>query len=266
MTLRAQSRLTAVGSGKGGTGKTFVSVSLAHALSLQGERVLLCDADMGLANTAVQLGLDDNGDLEAVLLSGHVVPESVKSVWGGVRVRGGFDLLAPPAGSGAFANLDASVAERLVATLRSSRQYDRVVLDLAAGIDAVTLTFAASADDCLLVLTPDPSALTDAYAFVKLVLRRGGGLPVSIVNMAPSETEARRVADSLTRTCRSFLKHAPECVGRIPRDTRVSESVRQQADLMSLYPRSPAALALTEIARRLHTRAEPTLALGAGVR
>jgi flagellar biosynthesis protein FlhG len=266
MTLRTHTRLTAVGSGKGGTGKTFVSVNLAQALSLEGERVLLFDADMGLANTAVQLGLDDSGDLEAVLLNGEITPESVTPVWGGTRVRGGFDLLAPPAGSGVFANLDASAAERLVQSLRSAGRYDRVVLDLAAGVDAVTVTFAASADEALLVLTPDPSALTDAYAFVKLTLRRGGRLPSSIVNMAGSEVEATRVADSLVRTCRAFLKQTPESSGRIPRDPRVAETVRRQEQLLSLYPQSPAARALTDIARRLHADIEPVLALGVGVR
>jgi flagellar biosynthesis protein FlhG len=266
MILRSPTRLTAVGSGKGGTGKTFVSVSLAQALSQEGERVLLFDADMGLANTAVQLGLDDSGDLEAVFLSGEIAPENVKPVWGGTRVRGGFDLLAPPAGSGAFANLGVPVAERLVESLRGARRYDRIILDLAAGVDAVTVTFAASADEALLVLTPDPAALTDAYAFVKLVLRRGGCLPSSVVNMAASDVEAVRVADSLVRTCLAFLKMAPDSAGCIPRDARVVECVRRQEQLLSVYPQSPAARAIGDIARRYHLRSEPTLALGAGVR
>jgi flagellar biosynthesis protein FlhG len=266
MTLRTHTRLTTIGSGKGGTGKTFVSLSLAQALSQQGERVLLFDADMGLANTTVQLGLGDGGDLEAVLLSGEITPDTVMPVSGGPRVRGGFDLLAPPAGAGTFANIDVSVAERLVHALRSTNRYDRVVLDLAAGVDAVTVTFAASADDALLVLTPDPAALTDAYAFVKLVLRRGGSLPASIVNMAANDADATRVAESLARTCRAFLKRAPDCAGHVPRDSRVAESIRRQEQLLSLYPQSPAARALTEIALGLHQRSEPALALGAGVR
>jgi len=266
MTLRTQPRLTAIGSGKGGTGKTMVSVNLAQALSEAGERVLLFDADLGLANTAVQLGLDGCGDLEAVLLSGDIAQDLVKSVGGGVRVRGGFDLLAPPAGSGAFANIGAGVAERLVETLRAGKRYDRVVLDLAAGVDDATMAFAASADESLLVLTPDPAALTDAYAFVKLVLRRGGPLPSSIVNMAGSDAEATKVAESLARTCSAFLKRAPESMGRIPRDGRVIECVRRQELLLSHYPQSPAARAIANIARHLQRRARPALALGAGVR
>ncbi len=266
MTLHRHTRLTAVGSGKGGTGKTFLSVGLAQALSQENERVLLFDADMGLANTAVHLGLADSGDFEAVLSRGEVAPESTTAVWGGTRVKGGFDLLAAPAGSGLFANLRTDDAERLVGALRSARRYDRIVLDLAAGVDAVTVAFAASADDCLLVLTPDPAALTDAYAFVKLVLRGGGRMPASVVNMAASDAEATRVAGSLARTCCAFLKRSPEPAGRIPRDPRVVESVRRQEQLLSRYPQSPAARALADIAGRLHRRAGPALALGTGVR
>jgi flagellar biosynthesis protein FlhG len=262
----ARTRLTAIGSGKGGTGKTFVSVSLAQALSREGERILLFDADMGLANTAVQLDLDDGGDLEAVLLNGEIAADSVAAVWGGTRVRGGFDLLSPPAGSGAFANLDVSIAERLVETLRSNNRYDRVLLDLSAGVDALPVTFAASADDCLLVLTPDPAALTDAYAFVKLVLRSGGRMPASIVNMATNDADARRTADSLARTCQAFLGRAPDCAGRIPRDAKVIETVRRQQQLLSQFPQSPAARALVLIAEGLHRCATPALALGIGVR
>jgi flagellar biosynthesis protein FlhG len=266
MTLRTRTRLTAIGSGKGGTGKTVVSINLAQALSGEGERVLLFDADMGLANTAVQLGLGDCGDLEAVLLSGDISQDRVKSVRGGMRARGGFDLLAPPAGSGVFADIGAGVAQRLIHALRATQRYDRIVLDLAAGIDDVTMTFAAAADESLLVLTPDPAALTDAYAFIKLVLRRGGCFPASLVNMAASDAEARRVAESLARTCGAFLRRAPDSAGWVPRDARVLEAVRRQEQLLSLFPQSPAARALSDLARRLLQHAEPALAIGAGVR
>ncbi|MGD0189489.1 MAG: P-loop NTPase [Rhizomicrobium sp.] len=266
MTLRTQTHLTAIGSGKGGTGKTFVSVCLAQALSHQGERILLFDADMGLANTSVQLGLDESGDVESVLLNGTIGDADVRQVWGGTRARGGFDLLAPPAGCSGYANMDPGTVERLVASLRSARRYDRVILDLAAGVDGAPVAFAAAADETLLVMTPDPAALTDAYAFAKLVLRAGGRVPASVVNMAASEADARRVAESLDRACDTFLKCRPRSAGAIPRDGRVDECIRRQEQLLSLYPQSPAARAIGDIAQRLHARGEPTLALGSGVR
>jgi len=266
MTKSVRPHLIAVGSGKGGTGKTFASLSLAQALSGLGERVLLCDADMGLANTTVQLGLDDGGDFAGVLASGHLRQECVRMVHGGAREPGGFDLLAAPAGSGAYADLASDSAERLIGALRGARAYDRVVLDLAAGVDCATVTFAAAAEECLLIMTPDPSSLADAYAFYKLVVRRGGRGPCSLVNMAAGESEARRVADSLARTARAFLKQAPRFLGAIPRDTRVLEAIRFQRQVLTSFPEAPASRALRRIAENLHDALQPALPLGATVR
>src|SRR5690348_14255476 len=163
-------RLTAIGSGKGGTGKTLLSLALAQALAKQGERVLLCDADLGLSNTAVHLGLADGGDLIGLLAGARSIDDAVVPVNGGAKARG-FDLLAAPAGSGALANAGADAANRLVVLLRSARAYDRVLLDLGAGVDELPMSLAAAADETIAILTPDPAALTDAYAFTKLLVR-----------------------------------------------------------------------------------------------
>lgn len=257
MTLRTRTTLTAIGSGKGGTGKTFVSIALAQALSLEGERVLLCDVDFGLANTPVQLGIGPCGDMDAALRGAEISAELVAAVNGGIRVRGGFDLVAAQPGSGALADIAPSTAEKLVAALRAASRYDRVILDLAAGVEAATMALAAGADESMVVVTPDPAALTDAYAFVKLVLRRGGRLPHALVNIAANDAEARRVGDALAQTCRAFLKQAPDSIGTIPRDPRVAECVRRQAQLLSEFPRSPASCAIQALAGRLHEQLRP---------
>jgi len=250
--------LTAVGSGKGGTGKTLVAVSLAHALAHQGERVLLCDADLGLSNTLVHLGLDEGGDLIGVVDGTRALSDAVVPVLGGLSIRGGFDLLAPPSGSGALANLDEDGRSNLIAALKAATKYDRVVLDLGAGVDAGVMRFASVADETLLVLTPDPAALTDAYAFAKLLLKANTArAPLVLVNMAAHEAEGRRTAEALSATCRAFLKHAPEHLGTIPRDPRALDAVRKQCQLLTLYPQSPAARAVEAIARRLHARLAP---------
>jgi flagellar biosynthesis protein FlhG len=247
-------RITAIGSGKGGTGKTLTALSLAHALTLEGERLLVCDADLGLSNTTVQLGVDSGGDLAGVLAGTCVLREGVVSIEGGCAKRGGYDLLAASPGSGALANTQASTLTRLITVLRSARGYDRILLDLAAGVDNTVLAFAASADETLLVMTPDPASLTDAYAFTKLLLRRGGAQPSFVVNMALSDQEARRAADALVNSARAFLDAAPEYLGGIPRDPRVQEAVRRQANLLLLYPQSHAAIAFSTVARKLHRR------------
>ena len=255
-----QPHLTAIGSGKGGTGKTLIAVSLAQALSREGERVLLCDADLGLSNAAVHLGLSGSGDLPALISGTKPLADCVVPVMGGAATECGFDLVAAPSGSGALANVGALAAENLVAQLRGARKYDRVLIDLAAGVDAAVMRFAAAADEALLVLTPDPDSLTDSYAFAKLLLRATGTrLPRVIVNMSESEAEARRAEEAMTATCKAFLKCAPSTLGRVPRDGQAHEAVRRQVPLFARLPHGPAARALVGIARALHGASDPAL-------
>jgi flagellar biosynthesis protein FlhG len=247
-------RLTAIGSGKGGTGKTMVSLAVAQALARQGERVLLCDADLGLSNTSVHLGLASGGDLLGVLSGTHPVEDAAIEVNGGAMACG-FDLLSAPAGSGALANAGAQSAIRLISSLRAARTYDRVLLDLSAGVDATTMSMAAAADETVAILTPDPASLTDAYAFAKLLVRATSSRqPEFAVNMAASETEGRRTAEAFRATCRAFLKFEPRLLGIIPRDPAAVEAVRRQ---QPLHSNTSAARAIVDIAGTLHVRVTP---------
>jgi flagellar biosynthesis protein FlhG len=247
-------RLTAIGSGKGGVGKTLIALALARAFALQGERVLLCDADLGLSNTAVHLGLADGGDLTGVLAGRCSVEHAAVPVEGGADRRG-FDLLAAPAGSGALANAGMQAADILIASLRAATAYDRVVLDLSAGVDQVAMNLSAAADETIAVLTPDPASLTDAYAFAKLLVRlTRSRTPEFVVNLAGSETEGRRTAEAFIATCRTFLKFEPLLLGLIPRDPNVADAVRRQ---QALAARSVAAQAIADVAVTLHVRITP---------
>ncbi|MBU6471588.1 MAG: MinD/ParA family protein, partial [Alphaproteobacteria bacterium] len=135
-----------------------------------------------------------------------------------------------------------------------------VLIDLAAGVDAPVMRFAAAADDALLVLTPDPASLTDAYAFAKLLLKATGTrLPRVIVNQSESEAEARRTAEAMTATCTAFLKAAPAVLGRVPRDGQAHDAVRRQVPLFAQLPHGPAARALMAIAHALHAADNPAL-------
>jgi flagellar biosynthesis protein FlhG len=245
---------TAIGSGKGGTGKTFVAACIAHALAHEGERVLLCDADLGLSNTTVHLGLKSGGDLVGVLAGRKDIGSATVPVLGGLQARGGFDLLAAPSGSGALADLGEASAARLIDALRATRRYDRVLLDLGAGVTVTTMHLAQSSDETVLVLTPEPASLTDAYAFAKLLLRATAEPPHLVVNMAANETEATRTADALIETCRAFLKATPQTLGFIPRDSHAREAIRLQAHLLTLYPQAAASRAIALIAGRLHDK------------
>ncbi|MBV9541227.1 MAG: P-loop NTPase [Alphaproteobacteria bacterium] len=256
--------ITAIGSGKGGTGKTVIAVSLAHALSHYGERVLLCDADLGLANAGVHLGLNDTGDLAGLMNGTRTLKDAVAHV--GTGGRSSFDILAAPAGSGAFADATQAAVQKLIVSLVAAKHYDRVLIDLGAGVDSTVMHLAAHADETLLVLTPDPASLTDAYAFAKLLLRRTASrLPQVLVNQALNQMEGRRVADALIGSCKAFLKTVPEYLGYIPFDPRVTEAVRRQSPLLTSFPQTPAAAALDGIARKLHGAATASPAL-AGLR
>jgi flagellar biosynthesis protein FlhG len=251
MTLKSLGpRLTAIGSGKGGTGKTFVAVALAQAFADLGERVLLCDADLGLANVTVQLGLASGGDLPGLLAGKIVLVDAVAHV--GIGSHAGFDLLSAPAGSGTLADADGETAECLAALLKRACGYNRVLIDLGAGVGAAAIALAAHADDTLVLATPDPASLTDAYAFAKLMVKRTGGRPPAIViNMAAGAGEAKRTADALIRSAQTFLRVMPDYLGFVPNDLRVVEAIRRQTMLCALYPLSPAVTAIEALARAL---------------
>lgn len=246
MTLRFAPRLTAIGSGKGGTGKTFFTLALAEAFVGQGERLLVCDADLGLSNTSVQLGLDRDGNLPALLAGTVAFKDAI------THVSHGFDLLAAPAGSGTLADTDFDTAKHLAAILANTAGYDRILIDLGAGVGAGVMTLAALADDALVLTTPDPSAITDAYAFIKLMAKRTGGrCPALVVNRTISASEAKRTAGALILSSKTFLKVTPEYLGSVPEDARVVEAIRRQKALFSLYPQSPAAIAIAALAGAL---------------
>ena len=239
--------LTAIGSGKGGTGKTVIAIGLAQALVKAGARVLLCDADLGLANAALQMGLCDSGDLPSFMAGLKPVERSV------VVTTAGFDLLAAPSGSGALANVGPLAAENLCARLRKAVGYDHVLLDLSAGVDGAVMRFAARADTTLLVVTPDPASLTDAYAFTKLLQKATGSrLPQLVINRAHSGAEAEHTREAMAQTCRCFLRQVPQLLGTVPHDRAVHDAIRRQLPLLARLPLGPAAQALLDMGARLH--------------
>lgn len=239
------SQIFAVGSGKGGVGKTWLSITLAHALALRGRRVLLFDGDFGLANIDIQLGLLPSRTLDAVLASQTTVEEAV------IQHPAGFALLAGRSGSGTLADLEPLALARLLQALRGvAVSYDAVILDLAAGVDRSVRRMAAFADTLLVVATEDPTSLTDSYALMKLHARgaSGGGADVRVVvNQAGGAASGARVQLALARACRGFLGTVPRSAGTIRRDDHVREAIRHQALLLTRHPRCNAATDLSSI-------------------
>jgi flagellar biosynthesis protein FlhG len=237
----------AIASGKGGVGKTWLAITLSHALARAGRRVLLFDADLGLANVDIQLGLMPSTDLGGVVAGRGTLADAV------LRHEAGFDILPGRSGSGALAALDPATLEGVLRGLRVlARGYHAVVLDLGAGLEPTVQRLAAFADTLLVVTTDEPTSLTDAYAVLKLHEAASRGETARIVvNQASTHPAGERTYATLARASASFLGRTPPCAGVIRRDDRVREAIRRQALLLTRHPNSPAASDVEALAARL---------------
>ena len=237
----------AVTSGKGGVGKTQMSANLAVAMAREGLRVLLLDADLGLASLDLALGLRPERDLRDVV-RGHCPIEEVVLV-------GPCEVHLVPACPGRYdmANLGPAERRRLVSEVsRIAEQFDVLVVDTGAGIGSNAVAFAASADEVLLVVTPDPSSLRDAYAMAKVLHRRAGVDAVRVVaNQVRSEAEGYALFERLEGIVRQFLTLRLEYLGSVPRDEVVGASVAGGTPFVLAHEESQAARAVEAMARRL---------------
>jgi flagellar biosynthesis protein FlhG len=231
-------RFIAIASGKGGVGKTWLAITLAHAFTRAGRRVLLVDADLGLANVDVQLGLMPKIDLGAVLSGRTGVAGAVTR-----HEATGLHVVAGISGSGALASLPAASLELILGRLRSeTADYEIVLLDLGAGIDRTVRRIAAWSDLLLVVATDEPTSLTDAYAVLKLqTLDRPDGDTRIVINQAQSAAAGQQTYATLRRACATFLRWEPKLAGLIHHDPKVRDAIRRQVSLLSRHPNSMAA-------------------------
>ncbi|MEO0035576.1 MAG: Flagellar number regulator [Pseudomonadota bacterium] len=247
--LRTKGRnIIAVASGKGGVGKTWFAITLSHVLARSGQKVLLFDGDLGLANVDIQLGLMPKADLGSVF-SGRMTLNQATVGFG----AGGFDVIAGRSGSGTLANIPLSRLQMLSEDLvMLAGSYDRVVVDLGAGVEKPVRAFAQSAGTIIVVTTDEPTSLTDAYAFIKVTqLERPGCDLRVIVNMANSTREGERIYNTLLKACEGFLKISPPLAGVIRRDLKVREAIRNQMPIMIRSPHTEAAADVEAIVERL---------------
>lgn len=245
--LRAPNML-AVASGKGGVGKTWFSITLCQALAKLGKKVLLFDADLGLANVDIQLGLIPERDLGAVVDGNSPLSAAVTKY-----ATGGYDILAGRSGTGSLA----SMASQRLLDMRSelvllAQRYDLVLLDLGAGVERPVMQMAGSAAMTLVVVTDEPTSLTDAYAFIKLSRSANPKADLRIVvNMAATHSEGGKIHETIKKACESFLQYSPPLVGVIRRDVRVRDAIRAQTPLLTRSPVSDAAQDVEAIARTI---------------
>ncbi len=241
--------MLAVASGKGGVGKTWLSVTLSQALARGGKSVLLFDGDLGLANVDIQLGLHPSNDLGGVLDGSYALKEAATR-----HDAGGFDVIAGRSGTGSLASIPAVRLKQLMDDLAAlAPAYDRVILDLGAGLERTVRDLAALARTTLVVATDEPTSLTDAYAFIKLAHMQDPKADLRVViNMATSPAEGERTYATLLKACESFLKISPPLAGVIRRDSKVKDAIRHQVPLLIRHPNSQAADDIEALARRLN--------------
>ncbi|HUY69366.1 MAG TPA: MinD/ParA family protein [Alphaproteobacteria bacterium] len=240
--------MIAIASGKGGVGKTWLAVTLCHALAKRGEHVLLFDGDLGLANVDIQLGLTPKHDLGAVIdgtasLPGVVTPFK----------EGGFDIIAGRSGSGSLATLPTQKLSDLRNDLIAlARNYDRAVVDLGAGVDRAVRQMAGPAAVTYVVVTDEPTSLTDAYAFIKLARAANPKADLRvIVNMAASVSEGQKTYETICKASETFLNYTPPLTGIVRRDPKVRDAIRAQTPLLTRSPASDAAKDVEAIAGRI---------------
>lgn len=264
-------RMIQIASGKGGVGKTWLSITLAEALASMHRDVLLFDGDLGLANVDVQLGLAPALDLGSVIaglarieeaIATYEIP-SVSGAAGGVK----FDVLAGKSGSGVLSALTRTeIAGIASALIRLSERYAHVVTDLAAGLDRSVPTLCTPGSTTLVVVTDEPTSLTDAYAFIKLLTLRDAGADIRVVvNFANDREHAWRTHAALTNACKTFLGTNPPLLGFVPRDDLVRDAVRHQIPILFRHPQAKASEAVRKIARELLVPL-PKLASGPALR
>lgn len=239
--------LYTIASGKGGVGKTSFTVNLATQLDKLGHKVLVIDGDTGLANLDVQLNLQPQTDLSHVLAGTHGLADVI------TPTPQGFGLIAGRAGHAGLAGLPLPKLTQWLAdvrTLATQQNYSHVLIDAAAGVAPQTLAMCAQANHTLLVTTPDPSSLTDAYALIKLLHLQQGVANCSLIVNQASVREAGFVHTKLTQAAQNFLKLPPlPFLASIPSDKNWSQAIRLHQLASTAFPSTASVEAIQSLAK-----------------
>lgn len=251
-------RVIAVTSGKGGVGKTNVSVNLSMAMSARGKNVLLMDADLGMANIDVLLGLHPKYNLSHVISGERTLEE--------ILLPGPMGIHVVPAASGTELMAQLSEAEN-IGLIRAfseiNQNVDVLIIDTAAGASSSVVSFCKAAQEVLVVVCDEPASITDAYAMIKLLNREHGIQRFRVLaNMAHSAQEGRHLFEKLAKVTNRFLDVTLSYYGVLPYDEFLRKSLQRQKAVIEAFPRSKAAIAFKNLAQKADTWPMPGKASG----
>jgi flagellar biosynthesis protein FlhG len=243
-----RTRIITVTSGKGGVGKTNTSVNLALAYARLGKKVLVMDADLGLANVNVMLNIVPKFTLYHVIRKQKTMKDILQTT------EYGIDIVAGASGVSKIANLTEEERQNFINELDTLSSADIIIIDTSAGVSSNVLDFIAAADDAIIITTPEPTAITDAYGIIKIIATEIDNLNMGlklVVNRVKSVAEAKKVADRMTHIAGQFLNLKVDYLGFIYDDPVVSQSVLRQKPFMVVDPKSKASQCIQHIVGRM---------------
>lgn len=246
--IAKKTRVITIASGKGGVGKTNLAVNLAIAYARMGKRVVVMDADLGLANVNIMLNKIPDFNLYHVIRKQKTMKEIIMDTEYGIQI------LAGASGFSKIANLNDEERQTFITELYSLSNADIIIIDTSAGVSSNVLAFVAAADDAIIVTTPEPTAITDAYGIIKIIATEVDNLNIGlklVVNRVKNISEGRRVAERIINISGQFLNLKVEYLGCIYDDPQVSQAVIKQRPFMVQDPKSKASISVQHLVSRI---------------
>ena len=243
-----KARIITVTSGKGGVGKTNLSVNMALAFARMGKKVIVMDADLGLANVNVMLNMVPKYNLYHVIKKQKTVREIL------VETEYGISIVAGASGFSQIANLSEEDRKDFISELETLSNADIIIIDTSAGVSSNVLDFIAAAEDAIILTTPEPTAITDAYGIIKIIATEYDSLNMGlklVVNRAKGAAQAKNVADRMINIAGQFLNLKIDYLGFIYDDTAVSHAVLRQKPFMVIDPKCKASICVKHIVERM---------------
>lgn len=244
----SRTRIITVASGKGGVGKTNISTNLAIAYARLGKRVILMDADLGLANVNVVLGMIPKYNLYHLIRKQKTMRDIIMDTEYGIQI------VAGASGFAKIANLSEEERHSFINELSEMSSADIIIIDTSAGVSNNVLAFVAAADEAIIVTTPEPTAITDAYGIIKIIATEIDNLGIGlklVVNRVKSVTEGKKVAERVINIAGQFLNLKIDYLGYVYEDPSVHQAVLRQKPFLAADPRGKASACVSHIVGRL---------------